>query len=101
MTEKAGRARRQAIGPRLHHRDQVSRFQTRQIDAAGEGVERGAERSGHDAALEVRRSNEPARRLYERLGFEVAATRPNYYVSPPEDALILWKSALKPSQSSA
>jgi len=24
----------------------------------------------------------------------VAATRPNYYVSPPEDALILWKGAL-------
>ena len=37
----------------------------------------------------------PARRLYERLGFEVAATRPNYYVSPPEDALILWRGALK------
>ena len=50
----------------------------------------GAER----ATLEVRRSNAPARRLYERLGFEVAATRPNYYVSPPEDALILWRGAL-------
>ena len=38
--------------------------------------------------------NAPARRLYESLGFEVAATRPNYYVSPPEDALILWKGGL-------
>lgn len=54
------------------------------------GASRGAER----ATLEVRRSNTPARRLYERLGFEVAATRPNYYVGPPEDALILWKGAL-------
>jgi ribosomal-protein-alanine N-acetyltransferase len=54
------------------------------------GASRGAER----ATLEVRRSNTPARRLYERLGFEVAATRPNYYVSPPEDALILWKGGL-------
>ncbi len=54
------------------------------------GAARGAER----ATLEVRRSNTPALRLYERLGFEVAATRPNYYVSPPEDALILWKGAL-------
>jgi ribosomal-protein-alanine N-acetyltransferase len=54
------------------------------------GARRGAER----ATLEVRRSNAPARRLYERLGFEVAATRPNYYVSPPEDALILWKGGL-------
>jgi ribosomal-protein-alanine N-acetyltransferase len=54
------------------------------------GATRGAER----ATLEVRRSNAPARRLYERLGFEVAATRPNYYVSPAEDALILWKGGL-------
>ena len=54
------------------------------------GARRGAER----ATLEVRRSNAAALRLYERLGFEVAATRPNYYVSPPEDALILWKGAL-------
>jgi [ribosomal protein S18]-alanine N-acetyltransferase len=54
------------------------------------GASRGAER----ATLEVRRSNAPARRLYERLGFEVAATRPNYYLSPPEDALILWKGGL-------
>lgn len=54
------------------------------------GASRGAER----ATLEVRRSNAPALRLYERLGFQVAATRPNYYVSPPEDALILWKGAL-------
>jgi tRNA threonylcarbamoyladenosine biosynthesis protein TsaB len=27
--------------------------------------------------------------------FEVAATRPNYYMSLPEDALILWRGALK------
>jgi ribosomal-protein-alanine N-acetyltransferase len=61
------------------------------------GARRGAER----ATLEVRRSNIPALRLYERLGFEVAATRPNYYVSPPEDALILWRGALNESRSSA
>jgi ribosomal-protein-alanine N-acetyltransferase len=54
------------------------------------GGSRGADR----ATLEVRRSNTPARRLYERLGFEVAATRPNYYVNPQEDALILWKGGL-------
>ena len=61
------------------------------------GAGRGAER----ATLEVRRSNAPARRLYERLGFEVAATRPNYYASPPEDALILWKGALNTIRSNA
>ena len=61
------------------------------------GANRGAER----ATLEVRRSNAQARRLYERLGFEVAATRPNYYVSPAEDALILWKGALNTTRSNA
>ena len=61
------------------------------------GASRGADR----ATLEVRRSNGPARRLYERLGFEVAATRPNYYVSPPEDALILWRGALRESRPNA
>jgi ribosomal-protein-alanine N-acetyltransferase len=61
------------------------------------GAKRGAER----ATLEVRRSNTPARRLYERLGFEVAATRPNYYVSPAEDALILWRDAARITRSDA
>jgi [ribosomal protein S18]-alanine N-acetyltransferase len=43
------------------------------------------------ATLEVRASNEAARRLYERLGFYVAGTRRNYYTAPVEDALILWR----------
>lgn len=51
-------------------------------DAAAEGAER--------ATLEVRRSNDPARRLYEGLGFEVRGTRPAYYTRPVEDALLLW-----------
>jgi [ribosomal protein S18]-alanine N-acetyltransferase len=55
-----------------------------------EGRRLGARR----ATLEVRRSNEDARRLYERLGFHVAAVRPNYYSSPVEDALILWRDDL-------
>jgi len=58
-------------------------------------LEAGASRGAERATLEVRRSNEPALRLYERLGFTIAATRPNYYVSPQEDALILWKEALR------
>lgn len=41
--------------------------------------------------LEVRASNEGARRLYERLGFYVAGVRRNYYTNPVEDALILWR----------
>ena len=39
--------------------------------------------------LEVRRSNRPAQRLYERLGFTVAAVRRSYYSHPEEDALVL------------
>jgi ribosomal-protein-alanine N-acetyltransferase len=39
--------------------------------------------------LEVRRSNLPAQRLYERLGFTVATVRRDYYSQPAEDALVL------------
>ena len=52
-----------------------------------EGRRLGARR----ATLEVRASNVGARRLYERLGFYMAGTRRNYYTSPVEDALILWR----------
>jgi [ribosomal protein S18]-alanine N-acetyltransferase len=51
----------------------------------------------HRATLEVRRSNAPALSLYERLGFYVSGTRPNYYSQPVEDALILWLDRLPAS----
>jgi [ribosomal protein S18]-alanine N-acetyltransferase len=41
------------------------------------------------ATLEVRRSNDAARRLYERAGFALAGVRTAYYSNPIEDALIL------------
>ena len=41
--------------------------------------------------LEVRKSNEKAIRLYERLGFENVGVRPGFYTSPKEDAVIMWK----------
>ncbi len=47
------------------------------------------------ATLEVRGSNVAALRLYERLGFTVAAVRPGYYSHPQEDALILWRHDLR------
>jgi ribosomal-protein-alanine N-acetyltransferase len=46
------------------------------------------------ATLEVRRSNEAARALYEGLGFHVEGVRRDYYQQPREDALILWHRAL-------
>jgi ribosomal-protein-alanine N-acetyltransferase len=44
------------------------------------------------ATLEVRRSNEAAIALYEKLGFQVKAVRPKYYENPNEDGLILWRN---------
>jgi ribosomal-protein-alanine N-acetyltransferase len=58
----------------------------------GEAATLGAQR----ATLEVRRSNDAARRLYESLGFEVTGVRACYYTEPVEDALILWCRALAP-----
>lgn len=46
------------------------------------------------ATLEVRRSNEVALKLYERLGFEIRAIRPKYYSQPVEDGLVLWSDKL-------
>jgi len=55
-----------------------------------EGAKLGARR----ATLEVRRSNDIARRLYERFGFSVAGVRRGYYSQPTEDALVLWRESL-------
>ena len=46
------------------------------------------------ATLEVRRSNDAAQLLYQRLGFRVSAVRHRYYTQPEEDALILWLDRL-------
>lgn len=50
-----------------------------------------AEKQVHSLTLEVRASNEPAKALYEQLGFLQIGRRPNYYRNPKEDALILRK----------
>ena len=44
--------------------------------------------------LEVRRSNEAARRLYERWGFTLKGVRRGYYEKPAEDALVLGRELL-------
>ena len=54
----------------------------------------GAQLGARRATLEVRRSNEPARKLYEKFGFVVAGVRQLYYSNPQEDALVLWREGL-------
>jgi ribosomal-protein-alanine N-acetyltransferase len=76
-----------------------------QPDRRGQGVARAllafvladAERDGaRRATLEVRRSNDAARRLYEGAGFVVTGIRAQYYRAPIEDALILWRGDPRP-----
>lgn len=50
---------------------------------------RGARERGCDfLSLEVRVGNDPAIRLYEKLGFRVQGRRKNFYRDPAEDAYI-------------
>jgi [ribosomal protein S18]-alanine N-acetyltransferase len=70
--------RRQRLGSFL--------MRTVMLEAARQGATR--------ATLEVRESNEAARKLYESLGFSVTARRSRYYAHPEEDALILWHEGL-------
>ncbi|MCJ7711830.1 MAG: ribosomal protein S18-alanine N-acetyltransferase [Chloroflexi bacterium] len=47
------------------------------------------DRHAREATLEVRLSNLPARRLYEKYGFRPVGIRPRYYSDNQEDALIM------------
>lgn len=72
-------ARRQGIGGAL-------------LDAA---IRESRERGVSDLYLEVRESNQSARRLYTSRGFEEVSRRKGYYRTPVEDALIL-RRTLRP-----
>jgi ribosomal-protein-alanine N-acetyltransferase len=79
-----------AVHPRWRRQGLASLLLTHVLDDA---VRLGADK----ATLEVRESNEGARKLYERFGFEVGGVRKEYYRQPVEDALILWRLALRSS----
>lgn len=71
-----------AVRPGLRRRGFARMLLARVLDDA-------ATLGAPNATLEVRRSNEAARRLYEQAGFRLVAVRTSYYTSPIEDALIL------------
>lgn len=48
-----------------------------------------AEYQVSNVILEVRETNETARRFYERFGFTIAGRRKGFYSDPPEDALTM------------
>lgn len=54
-------------------------------------LEEGRNQGIRDFTLEVRVSNTPAIRVYEKLGFVSEGIRPKFYELPVEDALIMWK----------
>lgn len=65
--------RRQGIGERLL------------VEALNLAYNEGA----RSALLEVRAGNEPALRLYRKLGFEAVGCRPHYYKDNNEDAVLM------------
>ncbi|MBI4715219.1 MAG: ribosomal protein S18-alanine N-acetyltransferase [Nitrospirae bacterium] len=56
-----------------------------------ESLEWGGERGAGTAFLEVRESNQGARGLYRKMGFEEMMRRKGYYRNPREDALVMMK----------
>ncbi len=51
----------------------------------------GEEKDVRAFTLEVRESNEPARKLYESAGFHRAGLRKGYYATTGEDAVVMMK----------
>ncbi len=54
-----------------------------------ESIAVAASRGTRSLYLEVRESNEVARRLYEKVGFSVVGVRKQYYNEPVEDAIVM------------
>jgi ribosomal-protein-alanine N-acetyltransferase len=54
-----------------------------------QALEIGRNKSATKGLLEVRASNEAARRLYRQLGFREVCVRTRYYTHPVEDAVLM------------
>lgn len=54
-------------------------------------LEEGRKQGIQEFTLEVRVSNAPAIRVYEKFGFVSEGIRPGFYEKPVEDAMIMWK----------
>lgn len=57
-------------------------------------LSRAREQGADRALLEVRASNEAARRLYAGFGFRQVAVRAGYYTDPCEDAVLMERASL-------
>jgi len=57
-------------------------------------LESASQQGATRGTLELRESNEPARKLYEKFGFSVSGTRKHYYLDNLENATIMWKETL-------
>jgi ribosomal-protein-alanine N-acetyltransferase len=62
-----------------------------------QGIDEGCRRG----LLEVRASNQPARKLYESFKFKEYATRKSYYTNPNEDAILMVLESLSTSRDLA
>ena len=71
-----------AVDPRWRRRGVGERMLLALLDLS-------VERHAREATLEVRLSNLPARKLYEKHGFRPVGIRPRYYSDNGEDALIM------------
>ena len=77
-----------AVHPLWRRQHVADRLLLAMLDLAIDG-------GAHEATLEVRLSNLPARRLYEKFGFRPVGLRPRYYSDNGEDALIMTTDQLR------
>lgn len=61
-------------------------------------LKQGIEKGGKWSTLEVKESNIPAQKLYEKFGFSIKGRRKKYYQHDQEDAFIMWTEEIDTEQ---